>query len=386
MPLFAEATNLTPEQVQNLADEAARLQALPPEQVAALPPSSSARRTGDRAGPVGDRGAVLPLAARHPARAVLPDPGVPALLPGRRRRVLADPAAVEHGPRLAAGRRQLPLLRRVERRASRSWSPATATLDYLFARGMDADRPPRAAAPLMLVASIGDEPRRAVLLQVPRLLPRTSCTTCSPGSAYDPGTRRSRRWTILIPFGISFYTFEAINYTVDVYRGQDPGRAEPAALPAVHPVLPAPGRRADRPGRRLPAAGPPAEALELGAGAGRRAVVPARACSRSWPSPTAWRCSPTRCFADPGGRTAPAAVWLAVLAYALRIYCDFSGYSDMALGHGPPARLQADAELQHAVPGGEHHRVLAALAHLAVDLAARLPVHPAGRQPRRAGG
>src|SRR5262249_37768150 len=26
------------------------------------------------------------------------------------------------------------------------------------------------------------------------------------------------------------------------------------------------------------------------------------------------------------------ACWLAVLAYALRIYCDFSGYSDMALG------------------------------------------------------
>src|SRR3712207_7950868 len=26
------------------------------------------------------------------------------------------------------------------------------------------------------------------------------------------------------------------------------------------------------------------------------------------------------------------AVWVAVLAYALQIYCDFSGYTDMALG------------------------------------------------------
>ena len=38
MPLFAEATHLTPEQIQQLADEAARLKALPAEQVAAMAP------------------------------------------------------------------------------------------------------------------------------------------------------------------------------------------------------------------------------------------------------------------------------------------------------------------------------------------------------------
>ena len=36
-------------------------------------------------------------------------------------------------------------------------------------------------------------------------------------------------------------------------------------------------------------------------------------------------------FANPG-RTRPGTLWLGVLAYAVRIYCDFSGYSDMALG------------------------------------------------------
>ena len=36
-------------------------------------------------------------------------------------------------------------------------------------------------------------------------------------------------------------------------------------------------------------------------------------------------------FADPG-RSAAGALWLAVLAYAVQIYCDFSGYTDMALG------------------------------------------------------
>jgi alginate O-acetyltransferase complex protein AlgI len=36
-------------------------------------------------------------------------------------------------------------------------------------------------------------------------------------------------------------------------------------------------------------------------------------------------------FADPGAH-ASGAVWCAVIAYALQIYCDFSGYTDMALG------------------------------------------------------
>ncbi len=92
------------------------------------------------------------------------------------------------------------------------------------------------------------------------------------------------------------------------------------------------------------------------------------------------RCGPT-VFAHPEQYNTGAA-WLAVLAYALQIYCDFSGYTDMAIGRGAHARLQAGEELRHAVPVGQHRRVLAALAHLAVELAARLPVHPARRQPR----
>jgi alginate O-acetyltransferase complex protein AlgI len=38
-----------------------------------------------------------------------------------------------------------------------------------------------------------------------------------------------------------------------------------------------------------------------------------------------------RVFRQPG-RHASSAVWLAVLCYAVQIYCDFSGYSDMAVG------------------------------------------------------
>ena len=87
-------------------------------------------------------------------------------------------------------------------------------------------------------------------------------------------------------------------------------------------------------------------------------------------------------FADPGAYGTRAA-WLAALAYALADLLRLLRLHRHGPRLGPPARLQARAELQHAVPGRQRRRVLAALAHLAVDLAARLPVHPAGRQPRR---
>ena len=85
-------------------------------------------------------------------------------------------------------------------------------------------------------------------------------------------------------------------------------------------------------------------------------------------------------FAQPAlfsGRT----LWLAVIGYSLQIYCDFSGYSDMAIGTAQDDRLRPAGELQHAVRRQEHHRVLAALAHDAERVAARLPLHPARRQP-----
>ena len=55
-------------------------------------------------------------------------------------------------------------------------------------------------------------------------------------------------------------------------------------------------------------------------------------------------------------------------------------------GHGDrpcaDARLPAARELQHAVSLVQHHRVLAALAHLAVHLDPRVSLHSARRQPR----
>ena len=61
-----------------------------------------------------------------------------------------------------------------------------------------------------------------------------------------------------------------------------------------------------------------------------------------------------------------------MFAYALQIYCDFSGYTDMALGtaHMLGYKLAKNFDLPYLA--AERLGVLASLAHLALDLAARL--------------
>ena len=53
---------------------------------------------------------------------------------------------------------------------------------------------------------------------------------------------------VLLPVGISFFTFMAISYVVDVYRNEPRPARRPRGLPVV---LPAPRRRPDRAGRGM---------------------------------------------------------------------------------------------------------------------------------------
>ncbi len=186
---------------------------------------------------------------------------------------------------------------------------------------------------------------------------------------------------VFIPIGISFYTFEAINYTIDVYRKKVVGRKERGELHAVHHVLSAPGCRPDRASPRFLAANPPDASTGIGPriqlgvqfflmGLFKKLAIADRMSLFSDPV-----------FARPTDYNTNA-VWLAVLAYAIQIYCDFSGYTDMALGiaHMFGYKLAKNFDMPYI--SQERLRVLAPLAHFAVELAARLSVHPAWRQPR----
>jgi D-alanyl-lipoteichoic acid acyltransferase DltB (MBOAT superfamily) len=135
---------------------------------------------------------------------------------------------------------------------------------------------------------------------------------------------------VVLPIGISFFTFQAISYVVDVYRRDTPAASlgDVAILQAFFPHLVAgPIVRANEllPQLRTPRdprtvlAGP---ALLLIAGGFVKKTVVADELARRVVDPV---------FNDPLGRSGPEAL-LAIYGFAGQIYCDFSGYTDMAIG------------------------------------------------------
>jgi alginate O-acetyltransferase complex protein AlgI len=135
---------------------------------------------------------------------------------------------------------------------------------------------------------------------------------------------------LILPLGISFYTFEAINYTVDVYRGRV--RAERNLAHLLVFILFFPHLVAGpivRAGDFLPQLRRPKRwdwlRIQLGVqlflmGLFKKMAIADRMALFADPV-----------FADPRPYGTGAA-WLAAVAYALQIYADFSGYTDMALG------------------------------------------------------
>jgi len=135
---------------------------------------------------------------------------------------------------------------------------------------------------------------------------------------------------IVLPIGISFFTFQAISYVVDVYREDTRAASlgDVAILQAFFPHLVAgPIVRAEEllPQLRTPRdprdvlAGP---GLLLIAGGLVKKTVVADELARRIVDPV---------FTDPSAHSG-AEVLLAVYGFAAQIYCDFSGYTDMAIG------------------------------------------------------
>ena len=139
---------------------------------------------------------------------------------------------------------------------------------------------------------------------------------------------------IALPLGISFYTFQAMSYVMDVYRGT----VEPARTPldfgcylTMFPQL---------------VAGPIVRYADIAVQVRSRTIDADRAGSgmRRFLAGLAKKALLANTFAEfadaawamaDRGLTLPCSLaWLALVSYALQIYFDFSGYSDMAIGIG----------------------------------------------------
>lgn len=140
-------------------------------------------------------------------------------------------------------------------------------------------------------------------------------------------------WNIVLPLGISFFTFQQISYLSDRYKGEAPtyGFREYALYVSFFPQLIAgPIVRHNQLIPQLdlsPFRGGLHERLSRGAtlltiGLVKKVFI-ADTCAR---------------IADPlfaaAGKGSPAIIdaWAGVLAFTFQIYFDFSGYSDMAIG------------------------------------------------------
>jgi alginate O-acetyltransferase complex protein AlgI len=135
---------------------------------------------------------------------------------------------------------------------------------------------------------------------------------------------------VTLPLGISFYTFQSMSYTIDVYRGQAaPIRSfiDFACFVSMFPQLVAGpiirfSEVADQLRSRTHTRTKFARGVSFVALGLAKKVLIANPCGK---------------IADlsfAAGSLGPLDAWYGVTAYAFQIYFDFSGYSDMAIGLG----------------------------------------------------
>lgn len=137
---------------------------------------------------------------------------------------------------------------------------------------------------------------------------------------------------IHLPIGISFFTFHALSYVIDVYRKTAPAQRSPGGMGlyiALFPQL---------------VAGPIIRYGDVAHQLGERSVDLSRFAlgTRRFIAGLAKKILLANTFAAvadpifglPNSELTPAVAWLGVVCYTLQIYFDFSGYSDMAIGLG----------------------------------------------------
>jgi alginate O-acetyltransferase complex protein AlgI len=137
---------------------------------------------------------------------------------------------------------------------------------------------------------------------------------------------------VLLPIGISFFTFHAISYVVDVYRGDAVAQKSPvhaALYMLLFPQLIAgPIIRYRNIADQLAARRVSLDDFAYGV---RRFVI---GLAKKVLIANVVAGPADQIFGLPPGAVAPSAAWLGIICYTLQIYFDFSGYSDMALGLG----------------------------------------------------
>ncbi|HSC28404.1 MAG TPA: MBOAT family protein [Vicinamibacterales bacterium] len=144
------------------------------------------------------------------------------------------------------------------------------------------------------------------------------------------GLRLETAIRVTLPLGISFYTFQSMSYTIDVYRGRAPAIRNVidfACYVSMFPQLVAGpiirfSEIADQLRSRTHTATKFARGVAFFSVGLAKKVLLANPCGK------------IADLAFDAGSLGALEAWYGVTAYAFQIYFDFSGYSDMAIGLG----------------------------------------------------
>jgi len=203
---------------------------------------------------------------------------------------------------------------------------ASAAMNYGFGRWLDAVRGRPAARLALALAVVAN---LAVLgwFKYANFLAATLNSLVAGGAAGPIELA-----PVHLPIGISFFTFQALSYVVDVARDEAPAERNPlnvalyiSLFPQLiaGPIVRFHDIAREIVDRRLSLPDFASGVRRFALGLGKKVLV-ADVMARAADS----------IFAIPNGELTAGLAWLGALAYTLQIYFDFSGYSDMAIGLG----------------------------------------------------
>jgi alginate O-acetyltransferase complex protein AlgI len=147
-----------------------------------------------------------------------------------------------------------------------------------------------------------------------------------------PGLADLPRTHVVLPIGISFYTFQKMSYVIDVYQGKCPAQRSAAAFGVyvslfpqliAGPIVRYKDVAAQLEHRDITTQMRAEGVRQFLAGLCKKVLL-ANNIGMLWESQYALGVENLSCLG----------AWLAVAAYTFQIYFDFSGYSDMAIGLG----------------------------------------------------
>ena len=137
---------------------------------------------------------------------------------------------------------------------------------------------------------------------------------------------------IRLPIGISFFTFQAMSYVLDVNRGRGQVQRSPLKVGLyvsffpqliAGPIVKYETVAAEIDGRKETWEDFSAGICRFAVGLGKKVLIANQIAIIA-----------DRAFALPPGELSAGFAWLGSICYTLQVYYDFSGYSDMAIGMG----------------------------------------------------